>query len=362
MHILGTVNNLISVQLNHFQLLFLLRMMEMISEITTFLAQDVRHILGEEDESSVAVGLILPQIDASLIMPSISQSKDSVGGDYDSFAPDSSSVYSATDADAADADYIMKASAVDELSGAAVGGGARSDQRYDLNKDQDDTSVSLGTSSSQCSVPNSPPLTVSRTGVGGDGGGDWMSTGGGGGNMLTIARSPTVGSSCRGSENVHSSLTPSTQNINTTCGGDTSPTFNEAANPPSTRQHHHRQQPELDEVDLTSVKSDGSSDSENFVIVGQAEDHSDSALFKIHSKRASPVVEVAAEVTEDLQYKGSSQYRLGAAVPLQSAAAAKPSNYTPLNLTSTTPQPPVKRDGMVNLMITLITRSTPDDQ
>ena len=43
----------------------------MISEITTFLTHDVRHILGEEDEGSVSVGLLVPQIDASLLMPSI---------------------------------------------------------------------------------------------------------------------------------------------------------------------------------------------------------------------------------------------------------------------------------------------------
>ena len=51
--------------------MFLLRVGEMISEITTFLTHDVRHILGEEDEGSVAVGLLVPQIDASLLMPSI---------------------------------------------------------------------------------------------------------------------------------------------------------------------------------------------------------------------------------------------------------------------------------------------------
>ena len=50
--------------------------------------------------------------------------------------------------------------------------------------------------------------------------------------------------------------------------------------------------------DLTSIKSEESTDSENFVIVGQAEDPeaAETALFNIHSKRASPVVEVAAEV------------------------------------------------------------------
>ena len=54
--------------------------------------------------------------------------------------------------------------------------------------------------------------------------------------------------------------------------------------------------------DLTSIKSEESTDSENFVIVGQAEDPeaAETALFNIHSKRASPVVEVAAEVPEQI--------------------------------------------------------------
>ena len=35
-----------------------MRLLETVSEITTFLTQDVSHILGEEDESSMALGLI----------------------------------------------------------------------------------------------------------------------------------------------------------------------------------------------------------------------------------------------------------------------------------------------------------------
>ena len=54
----------------------------MISEITTFLTHDVRHILGEEDEGSVAVGLLVPQIDASLLMPSIATATE-VHGERD---------------------------------------------------------------------------------------------------------------------------------------------------------------------------------------------------------------------------------------------------------------------------------------
>ena len=64
----------------------------MISEITTFLTHDVRHILGEEDEGSVAVGLLAPQIDASLLMPSIAAAAEAHGEERDrvKFALDAS--------------------------------------------------------------------------------------------------------------------------------------------------------------------------------------------------------------------------------------------------------------------------------
>ena len=81
MHLLVHITNLVSVQLNHYQFLFLMRLLETVSEITTFLTQDVSHILGEEDESSMALGLIAPQVDVSLLMPSISQANTG-GGDF----------------------------------------------------------------------------------------------------------------------------------------------------------------------------------------------------------------------------------------------------------------------------------------
>ena len=83
MHLLAQINSLVSLQLNHFQLLFLMRLLESIGEITTFLTQDVSHILEEEDESSMALGLVAPQVDISLLMPSISECRDNIGGDYD---------------------------------------------------------------------------------------------------------------------------------------------------------------------------------------------------------------------------------------------------------------------------------------
>ena len=94
MHLLVHITNLVSVQLNHYQFIFLMRLLETVSEITTFLTQDVNYILGQDDESSMALGLIAPQIDVSLLMPSISQSRDRIGGDFTEEEATSTSVYS----------------------------------------------------------------------------------------------------------------------------------------------------------------------------------------------------------------------------------------------------------------------------
>ena len=72
MHLLVQIESIINVQLNHYQLLFLMRFLETLGEMTCFLTQDVRHILGEDDESSMVLGLCAPQVDACLLMPTAS--------------------------------------------------------------------------------------------------------------------------------------------------------------------------------------------------------------------------------------------------------------------------------------------------
>ncbi len=100
LHILGMTGGLVSAQVNHYQLLFLLRTVETISEITTFLSEDVRHILGEDHNKdggeSIAIGLVAPQVDVSLLMPN-SDAADAVStvGDSSSIAPAASEAGSA---------------------------------------------------------------------------------------------------------------------------------------------------------------------------------------------------------------------------------------------------------------------------
>ena len=87
------VPSLVSVQLNHFQYLFLLRQLERLTEMSACLTMDAERLLGAAGAGSMCVSGAVPQVDVSLLMPCLLSSKDSSGGDLSVF-PDSSSVTS----------------------------------------------------------------------------------------------------------------------------------------------------------------------------------------------------------------------------------------------------------------------------
>ncbi|KAF5297495.1 hypothetical protein FQA39_LY12089 [Lamprigera yunnana] len=93
-HALAHISNLVSVQINHYQYLFLLRLSKEIGELTTFLSLDSNRILRVESEtsSSIIMGALLPQVEVTFVMPSHCPGKESSGGDVESFIPDSSSI------------------------------------------------------------------------------------------------------------------------------------------------------------------------------------------------------------------------------------------------------------------------------
>jgi hypothetical protein len=91
-HALAHISNLVSVQLNHYQYLFLLRLAEDVSEMVTVLSVDSSRILKVESSGSIAVGALLPQLEVTFVMPSQCPGKESSGGDVESFVPDSSSI------------------------------------------------------------------------------------------------------------------------------------------------------------------------------------------------------------------------------------------------------------------------------
>lgn len=93
LHVIAHVSNLVSIQIDHYQLLFLLRFAEEITELTTFLSVDANRILKDKNsDNSVIIGCVIPQVEVSLIMPSMSPGKESSGGDAESVLPDSASL------------------------------------------------------------------------------------------------------------------------------------------------------------------------------------------------------------------------------------------------------------------------------
>lgn len=93
LHIIAHVSNLVSIQIDHYQFLFILRMAEELTELATFLSLDSKRIMHQEDtNSSIVVGLVVPQVEITLVMPSQTPGKESSGGDAESVMPDSASL------------------------------------------------------------------------------------------------------------------------------------------------------------------------------------------------------------------------------------------------------------------------------
>ncbi|KAK7794549.1 hypothetical protein R5R35_009669 [Gryllus longicercus] len=92
-HVLAYVSNLVSVQINHYQYLFLLRLSEEANELTTILAIDTKRIINAPNHNpSLVVGAMVPQVEVTFVMPSQSPGKECSGGDLESVFPDSASL------------------------------------------------------------------------------------------------------------------------------------------------------------------------------------------------------------------------------------------------------------------------------
>lgn len=93
LHVIAHFGNLVSIQLDHYQLLFLLRLAEEVNELTTFLTMDTKRIMQEKNPNqSMIIGCVIPQVEVTLVMPSQTPGKESSGGDAESVVPDSASL------------------------------------------------------------------------------------------------------------------------------------------------------------------------------------------------------------------------------------------------------------------------------
>lgn len=100
LNVLVHCHSLVSCQLNHFQYLFLMRQLDMLTEMSAFVTNDtflIYQTAGEKNswiraiEDSLVVSAIVPQVDVSFVIPPLHPTKDSMLGDMEGFVPDSSS-------------------------------------------------------------------------------------------------------------------------------------------------------------------------------------------------------------------------------------------------------------------------------
>lgn len=93
LHVIAHFGNLVSIQLDHYQFLFLMRLAEEMNELTTFLTIDSKRIMQEKNpDQSVIIGCVIPQVEITMVMPSQTPGKESSGGDAESVLPDSASL------------------------------------------------------------------------------------------------------------------------------------------------------------------------------------------------------------------------------------------------------------------------------
>ena len=100
LNVLVHCHSLVSCQLNHFQYLFLMRQIDMLTELSSFLTNDTYVIYQtaceknswiRDIEDSLVISAIVPQVDVSFVIPPLHPTKDSMVGDMEGFVPDSSS-------------------------------------------------------------------------------------------------------------------------------------------------------------------------------------------------------------------------------------------------------------------------------
>lgn len=333
-HIFAHTPSLVSAQLNHFQYLFLMRQLDVAAELTSYLTYDTISILTSTNMPGVAlpadqlgdtlvVAAVVPQVDVSLVMPPMNPCKDSMAGDMESFLPDSSSTADLQDLgspccevrnSASEQSIVQRVSDADACS-------ITSDITKSYSVDQ---------------LTSSQPVPVTSTSVTRQ----LPSTANGNINQATVTQhspsstgkqqSPSTTIKHAASRQLSSSLTNLPRSIRSSQALDSDPSN---INGPMMQLNLHgnlnagfstmrkgltsgftnvmsaiesavKTSPE-DMSDTLSVRSDLSSDSDNFIMVNIESERTDSglggmdALFRVDNKPPPSSIEMASEVFEE---------------------------------------------------------------
>lgn len=332
-HMFCHVPSLVSAQLNHYQYLFLLRQLDAVTELTTFLTHDTHTILTHPNlpgtpldpaalDDTLVMSAVVPQVDVSLVMPPPHLGKDSVTGDGESFLPDSSSTADIQDLGSPGCEVRNSASEHSIVQRLAETEAAAATSTPDITK-----SFSVDQLASPQPTPTPCPLPATANGTIGQ--------------QSVAQHSPTIRSGPRQSPSSAVKSAASRQlssSLTNLPAGTTHPHLQDQADlngPGSVHLNLHgnlnagfstmrkgltsgftnlmstiesavKTSPE-DASDTLSVRSDLSSDSDNFVLINVDGERSDSgaasidALFRVdHKQPAAPTsVELASEVFEE---------------------------------------------------------------
>lgn len=274
-HVIVHFGNLVSIQLDHYQLLFLMRFLEEVNELTTYLAMDTKRITTQiEQNQSVIIGCVIPQVEVTLVMPSQTPGKESSGCcDGESVLPDSASLYD--EVHTQNSGWLQQGS-VNPFSSIESPSPSKQ-EKFDFPPaepksnikfnipDDNDTTPSKTTNQHVSSSSSSSTSTLknkSRTS-----GGDTMS------NIIPKELNTGLNSMKKGFSRFMTSIDSA---LTTTASFD-------------------------DGSDTISIQSDFSDDSDFFVVLGESGGDGNEFMFKLNpapDQKLAPV-EVASEVCED---------------------------------------------------------------
>lgn len=313
LHVIAHVSNLVSLQIDHYQYLFVLRLAEEMTELSTFLTIDSKRILQNHSENkSIVIGCVVPQVEITMVMPSQTPGKESSGGDGESVLPDSASLGD---------DLLLNANTTSNIPSATGnwnGGNTAVTLSLDQMKNHPNTNT-FGSIETPSPVTNDAPemhyshfdtpSTIQFT----------SSPNAHGHNVqiISTATNLVAATPSQSAPNVQNSRGRNRNSITETglkdLGSSLISMKKGFSNFMTSIDSALKTNPNDDTSDTISIQSDISSDSENFIMVLADDKTADcmDVMFRLNpftaenssSSRSTAAVEVASEMCEELDYK-----------------------------------------------------------
>ncbi|XP_076645786.1 bridge-like lipid transfer protein family member 3B [Halictus rubicundus] len=293
-HGLAYISNLVSVQINHYQYLFLLRLSEVLSEMATYLTIDSNKVLKVNSGSALVIGALIPQVEVTFVMPSHTPGKENSGADVESVVPDTSSI----------ADEIVNSTAQWRNS---MDPPDFSTKKININNED----VILATPQSELSsitsmdfmhpvIPTQPVVTFKQNGPNKH---DQLSNAAHEKQCIAIEEEKALSTMrpvpestlkhIKGDSSSNAPFIPNNFNVGL------SSMKKGLSNLMTSLDSALKASPEDGSSDTVSIRSDVSSDSENYVLVSLQDQEKLDAMFTVDNTMRITTVEEASEVVEE---------------------------------------------------------------